>query len=88
MLEVGECGVNIAVSGNVMEFSVKKVVAMTAEDLAARIGRAGLEVAAQIEPKPGIPPSPSHTAELISLIRQAGIRALVVEPFYDAAAAE
>jgi zinc/manganese transport system substrate-binding protein len=48
----------------------------------------GLEVAGQIEPKPGIPPSPSHTAELLSLIRQAGIRALVVEPFYDVAAAE
>jgi zinc/manganese transport system substrate-binding protein len=43
----------------------------------------GLEVAAQVEPKPGIAPSPVHTAEMISLIRSAGIKAIVVEPFYD-----
>jgi zinc/manganese transport system substrate-binding protein len=45
-----------------------------------------LVVAGQVEPKPGIPPSPSHTAELIGLIRQAGIRVIVVEPFYDTSA--
>ena len=48
----------------------------------------GLEVAAQVEPKPGIAPSPGHTAELIALIRSAGIKAIVVEPFYDMAAPE
>ena len=46
----------------------------------------GLTVAGQIEPKPGIVPSPSHTAELISLIRQSGIKVLIVEPFYDLSA--
>lgn len=48
----------------------------------------GLTVAEQVEPKPGIAPSPSHTAELINLVRQGKIRAIVVEPFYDASAAE
>jgi zinc/manganese transport system substrate-binding protein len=48
----------------------------------------GLEVAAQVEPKPGIPPSPTHTAELLTLMRQAKIKAVVVEPFYDATAPE
>ena len=48
----------------------------------------GLTVADQVEPKPGIAPSPSHTARLISLVRQSGIRVIVVEPFYDASAAE
>jgi zinc/manganese transport system substrate-binding protein len=48
----------------------------------------GLAVADQVEPKPGIAPSPGHTAELISLVRQGKIRAIVVEPFYDASAAE
>jgi len=48
----------------------------------------GLAVVDQIEPKPGIAPSPSHTAELISLVRQSGIKVLIVEPFYDASAAE
>lgn len=48
----------------------------------------GLEVAAQVEPKPGIAPSPSHTAELIQLIRGLGIKAIIVEPFYDMSAPE
>jgi len=47
-----------------------------------------LVVADQVEPKPGIPPSPSHTAELISLVREGGIKAIIVEPFYDTSAAE
>jgi ABC-type Zn uptake system ZnuABC Zn-binding protein ZnuA len=48
----------------------------------------GLEVAGEVEPKPGIPPSPSHTAELIQLIRTGNIKAIVVEPFYDTSAPE
>jgi zinc/manganese transport system substrate-binding protein len=45
-----------------------------------------LEVAGQVEPNPGIAPSPSHTAEIISLVRKAGIKAVLVEPFYDTSA--
>ena len=48
----------------------------------------GLDVVDQVEPKPGIPPSPSHTAELINKIRQSKIKAIVVEPFYDTSAPE
>jgi zinc/manganese transport system substrate-binding protein len=48
----------------------------------------GLVVADQVEPKPGIQPSPSHTAELIKLVRDGNIRAIVVEPFYDTSAAD
>jgi len=48
----------------------------------------GLIIADQVEPKPGIPPSPSHTAELIKLARQGNIKAIIVEPFYDLGAAE
>jgi ABC-type Zn uptake system ZnuABC Zn-binding protein ZnuA len=46
----------------------------------------GITVADQVEPKPGIAPSPSHTADLIRLIREANIKAIVVEPFYDTSA--
>jgi ABC-type Zn uptake system ZnuABC Zn-binding protein ZnuA len=49
---------------------------------------AGIVVAGQVEPKPGVPPSPSHTAEMIALSRSAAIRVIIVEPFYDASAAE
>jgi len=46
----------------------------------------GLDVAGEVEPKPGIVPSPSHSAEIIQLVRSAGIKAIIVEPFYDIAA--
>lgn len=49
-------------------------------------GWLGLNVAGQVEPKPGIAPSPAHTAELISLVRQSGIKVIIVEPFYDLSA--
>jgi zinc/manganese transport system substrate-binding protein len=47
-----------------------------------------LTVVDQVEPKPGIPPSPSHTAALIDLVRGGDIRAIIVEPFYDLSAPE
>jgi len=47
-----------------------------------------LTVADQVEPKPGITPTPSHTADLIALVRKAAIKAIVVEPFYDMSAPE
>jgi zinc/manganese transport system substrate-binding protein len=46
----------------------------------------GIEVADQVEPKPGIVPSPSHTAELIRLVRDAKVNTIIVEPFYDTSA--
>jgi ABC-type Zn uptake system ZnuABC Zn-binding protein ZnuA len=48
----------------------------------------GLVVADQVEPKPGIPPSPSHTTDLIHLVRSGNIKAVIVEPFYDTSAPE
>lgn len=45
-----------------------------------------ITVADQVEPKPGVPPSPSHTAAVIDLVRKGGIKAILVEPFYDPSA--
>ena len=42
-----------------------------------------LEVVGHIEPKPGIPPSPTHTLEIINLIQQNKIKAILVEPYFD-----
>jgi len=42
-----------------------------------------LVVAGHIEPKPGIPPSPSHTLEIINLISSEKIHAILVEPYFD-----
>jgi len=47
-----------------------------------------LDVVGQIEPKPGIPPTPGHTSELLQIVRSSGVKALIVEPFYDTSAAE
>ena len=43
----------------------------------------GLAVAGFIEPFPGVPPSPSHVADLIDQIKKAGIKLIVVEPYFD-----
>jgi zinc/manganese transport system substrate-binding protein len=45
--------------------------------------RFGLEEAGTIEDRPGIPPSPTHLANLIRIIREQKVRAIVAEPFAD-----
>jgi zinc/manganese transport system substrate-binding protein len=43
----------------------------------------GLQIAGTVEPKPGIPPSPSHTLEIINLIKDQKIKAILMEPYFD-----
>lgn len=45
--------------------------------------RFGLDVMGYVEPKPGIPPSPSHTLELIQAMKAQGVKLVVVEPYFD-----
>ncbi len=45
--------------------------------------RFGLEIAAELEPKPGVPPSPAHLRGVMNRVQGEKIRALLVEPFYD-----
>jgi zinc/manganese transport system substrate-binding protein len=47
------------------------------------IRRYGLNVVGYVEPKPGVPPSPSHTFELINLMKDQGVKAILVEPYFD-----
>ena len=42
-----------------------------------------LSIAGHIEPKPGIPPSPSHTLEIINLILAQKIPVILIEPYFD-----
>lgn len=44
---------------------------------------ASLDIVGFIEPKPGVPPSPSHLAQLIQTIRRTGAKAIIMEPWYD-----
>ena len=43
----------------------------------------GLDVVGYVEPKPGIPPSPSHTLTLIQEMKRQNIKIILVEPYFD-----
>ncbi len=43
----------------------------------------GVDIVGFMEPKPGVPPSPSHLAGLIQTMKQRGARVIIMEPFYD-----
>ena len=43
----------------------------------------GLRIVGFMEPKPGVPPSPSHLASLVATMKQTGASAIIMEPFYD-----
>jgi len=43
----------------------------------------GLNVVGYVEPRPGIPPSPSHTVELIGQMKRDNVKVIVVEPYFD-----
>jgi len=43
----------------------------------------GLNVIGYVEPRPGIPPTPSHTIELIGLMKRENCKIIMVEPYFD-----
>jgi ABC-type Zn uptake system ZnuABC Zn-binding protein ZnuA len=45
--------------------------------------RFGLDVVGYVEPKPGIPPSPTHTIELIDEMKRQQVKVIIVEPYFD-----
>ena len=50
--------------------------------------RFGIGIETFLEPKPGIPPSPSHLADVIAQIKAQKMKAIIVEPFHDRKIAE
>ena len=42
-----------------------------------------LDVVGYVEPRPGIPPSPSHTLELIRMMKRENVKVIMVEPYFD-----
>jgi zinc/manganese transport system substrate-binding protein len=50
--------------------------------------RFGVNIDTFLEPKPGIPPSPSHLAEVIEKMKAQKIKAIIIEPFHDRKIAE
>ena len=43
----------------------------------------GLNVVGYVEPKPGIPPSPSHTLDLIQQMKRDTVKLIIIEPYFD-----
>jgi zinc/manganese transport system substrate-binding protein len=42
-----------------------------------------VNVIGYVEPRPGIPPTPSHTIELIGLMKRENCKVILVEPYFD-----
>jgi zinc/manganese transport system substrate-binding protein len=45
--------------------------------------RFGLDIIGYVEPKPGIPPSPQHTLDLITEMKRQNVKIVLVEPYFD-----
>ena len=45
--------------------------------------RYGLNVISYVEPKPGVPPSPSHLFQLITTMKEQKVKVIVMEPYFD-----
>jgi zinc/manganese transport system substrate-binding protein len=43
----------------------------------------GLDVIEYVEPRPGIPPTPRHTIEVIQLMKRENCNVVLVEPYFD-----
>jgi zinc/manganese transport system substrate-binding protein len=43
----------------------------------------GIEVIGYVEPKPGIPPTPQHTLDVIQAMRAQQVKLIIVEPYFD-----
>jgi zinc/manganese transport system substrate-binding protein len=45
--------------------------------------RFGIDVIGYVEPKPGIPPTPSHTLDVIQEMKRQNVKLILVEPYFD-----
>jgi zinc/manganese transport system substrate-binding protein len=45
--------------------------------------RFGLTIVDYVEPKPGIPPTPQHTLDIINSMKSSNIKIVLVEPYFD-----
>jgi len=43
----------------------------------------GIQVVGFIEPRPGIPPTPSHTFDVVNMMKRDNVKVILVEPYFD-----
>jgi zinc/manganese transport system substrate-binding protein len=58
------------------------------KDFGYLANRFGLQVVENLEPKPGIAPSPAHLAKVIGTMKAAGVHVILVQPFQNRKTAE
>jgi zinc/manganese transport system substrate-binding protein len=58
------------------------------KDMSYFINWAGMREAGSLEPKPGIPPTPTHLAELVERMKRSPARAVVYSPYNNPGAAQ
>jgi ABC-type Zn uptake system ZnuABC Zn-binding protein ZnuA len=45
--------------------------------------RFGIEIIDDLEPKPGVPPTTAHLTQLVEVMRNQGVKAIITSPYYD-----
>ena len=45
--------------------------------------RFGLDIMGYVEPRPGIPPTPQHTLDLINEMKRQNVKLVLIEPYFD-----
>jgi zinc/manganese transport system substrate-binding protein len=45
--------------------------------------RFGLDIVGYVEPRPGIPPTPQHTLDLINEMKRQNVKVVLIEPYFD-----
>jgi zinc/manganese transport system substrate-binding protein len=45
--------------------------------------RFGLDIIGYVEPRPGIPPTPQHTLDLLNEMKRQNVKIVMVEPYFD-----
>jgi zinc/manganese transport system substrate-binding protein len=45
--------------------------------------RFGLDIIGYVEPRPGIPPTPQHTLDLVNEMKRRNVKLVLVEPYFD-----
>ena len=45
--------------------------------------RFGIQIVGYVEPRPGIPPTPQHTLDLITEMKRQNVKLVLVEPYFD-----
>lgn len=57
---------------------------LPARPLANFFERFGQHSAGELEPKPGIDPSPGHVQKMIEVVKSQNVKAIIQEPFFNA----